>query len=256
MKIVQGRDFSRDYPSDYEKCLLNETALKVFGWNDITGRTMKIWGKNYQVIGVIKDHVAFSVHNKLEPHLYRLINDSIENDNVYSIRFVPGQEKKAMKIAMAEFKEFFPDDAFEFKNIRSRIVTENATLAWARLMRISIFFAILSIIISSIGLFGLVLFYTRNKLKEIGVRKVLGFSFGYLYFKMSWDFLKLLLISVIIAWPAAYYVYGELPGNKYPLGIWEFVIATMITVVVALITISYQIIKALNVRPVEILKDE
>lgn len=256
MKIVQGRDFSRDYPADFEKCLLNETALKVFGWSDITGRSMEIWGKNYDVIGVIKDHVAFSVHNKLEPHLYRLIGDSIENDNVYSVRFTAGHEKEVLKYVTDEFKEFFPDDAFEFKNIRSRITTENASLAWARLMKISIFFALLSIIISSIGLFGLVLFYTRNKLKEIGVRKVLGFSFGHLYFRMSWDFVKLMLISIIIAWPAAFYVYGELPGNKYPLGIWEFIIATAITLVVAILTISYQIIKALKVRPIEILKDE
>jgi len=230
--------------------------MKVFGWSDYTGRRMEIFGRFYEVIGVIKDHVAFSVHNKLEPHLYRLITDSIENDNVYSVRFAPGQEKKAMDIVTTEFKQFFPDDAFEFKNIRFRINTENATLAWARLMKISILFATLSVIISSIGLFGLVLYYTRNKLKEIGIRKVLGFSFGHLYFSMSWSFLKLLLISILIAWPAAYYVYGELPGNKYPLGPWEFVVATLITLLVAVITISYQIIRALRVRPVEILKDE
>jgi len=257
MTIVQGRNFSREYPADYEKCLLNETALKVFGWEDISGRRIKIFDNFYEVIGVIKDHVAFSVHNKLEPHLYRLMPDSIQNDKVYSVRFSPGQEKKAMEIVTQEFQKFFPDDAFEFKNIRYRISTENAVIAWNRLMKVSIFFAFLSVIISSVGLFGLILFYTRNKLKEIGIRKVLGFSFGHLYFTMSWAFLKLLLISILFAWPAAYYVYVELPGNnKYPLGIWEFVVATLITLIVAVITISYQIIRALRVRPVEILKDE
>lgn len=73
---------------------------------------------------------------------------------------------------------------------------------------------------------------------------------------MSWDFLKLLLISLILAWPSAYYVYRELPGNKYPLDIWEFLVATGIALVVAIATISYQIVRALKVKPIVILKDE
>jgi putative ABC transport system permease protein len=88
MKIVQGRDFSRDYRSDFDRCLENETAIKVFGWKDIAGRRLDVWGKSYEVVGVIKDHVAFSVHNKLEPHLYKLITDSIINDRVaFSLPF-------------------------------------------------------------------------------------------------------------------------------------------------------------------------
>jgi putative ABC transport system permease protein len=257
MKIVSGRNFSRDFPADADKCLLNETALKKFGWKDAIGKRMKIRDKYFEVIGVIKDHVAFSVHNPLEPALFRLIPDSITTDRVYSIRFMPGSEKLAMDITRQEFEEFFPDDAFEFKNIQYRIRNENAVIEWGKLMKISVCFAILSMVISSIGLFGLMLFFTRNKLKEIGIRKILGFSFGNLYFHMSSGFIKLLIISIIIAWPAAYYVYEVLPGsNKYPLQIWEFLIATMITLAVAILTISYQIIKALKVRPVEVLKDE
>ena len=257
MKIVQGRNFSREYPADYEKCLLNETAMKVFGWTDPAGKRMKINDRFYEVIGVIGDHVAFSVHNRLEPHLYRLLPDSIQSDKVYSVRFAAGSEKEGMAVVKQEFDEFFPDDAFEIKNIRYRIETENAVIAWNRLMKVSICFAFLSIIISSIGLFGLMLFYTRNKLKEIGIRKVLGFTFGNLYWSMSWVFIRLLIISVLFAWPAAYFIYEKLPGaNKFQLSIWEFVIATAITLLVALLSISYQIIRALNVRPVEILKDE
>jgi putative ABC transport system permease protein len=124
-------------------------------------------------------------------------------------------------------------------------------------MKINIAFAVISIIISSIGLFGLILFYTRHKLKEVGIRKVLGFAFRQLYYSLSSDFIKLLLISIIFAWPAAYYAYIALPGaNKYPIQIWEFVIATLLILFVALATISYQIIKAVRVNPVEILKEE
>jgi putative ABC transport system permease protein len=94
-------------------------------------------------------------------------------------------------------------------------------------------------------------------MKEVGIRKVLGFSSGSLYMTLSSGFIKLLLISVVVAWPAAYYVYKILPGaNKYGIQIWEFLIATMIILLVALATISFQIIKAVKTKPVEVLKDE
>ena len=257
MKIQTGRNFSREFPADFDKCVINETAARIFGWGDTLGKSIKIWDKNYEVIGIIEDHVAFSVHNEIEPELYRLMPDSIQNDRIYSIRFMPGMEKQASEIAFREIEEFFPDDAFELKNIQFRIQNEGAANAWKQLTKVSVFIAFISVIISSIGLFGLILFYTRSKLKEIGIRKVLGFTSGQLYFGMAFEFMQLLLIAIIIACPAAYFVHGALPGaDKYPLQAWEFVIAALITIVVALATISYQIIRALKVRPVEILKDE
>jgi hypothetical protein len=101
------------------------------------------------------------------------------------------------------------------------------------------------------------LFLTKRKMKEVGIRKVLGFSTASLYVSLSSGFLKLLSLSIIIAWPAAYYYYHVLPGaNKYGLQIWEFIAATVLILIVALATITWQIIKAIKVRPVEILKDE
>jgi putative ABC transport system permease protein len=257
MSITTGRNFSREFPADANKCLINETAAKTFGWTEPIGKHLKVKDINYEVIGVIKDYVAFSVHMPLEPHLYRLISDSISTNRVYSIRFVPGNEKKVREIASQEFEQFFPNDAFEFKNIQQLIQHDQGVEAWKRLMKVCLCFAILSVFISSIGLFGLMLFFTRSKLKEVGIRKVLGFSFGQLYYTMSALFIKLLLFSIVIAWPAAYYVYRGLPGaNKYPIQLWEFIIATLIVLLVALATISYQIVRAVKVRPVEILKDE
>ena len=94
-------------------------------------------------------------------------------------------------------------------------------------------------------------------MKEIGIRKVLGFSTMHLYYNLSSGFVKLLLISLLAAWPAAYYIYKFLPGaHKYPIQIWEFLLATGILLIVALATISFQIFKAARTRPVEVLKDE
>jgi putative ABC transport system permease protein len=258
MKIVKGRNFSRDYPGDGNKCLINEVATSVFGWKEPIGRHMKAYNKDYEVIGVIKDYVVSSVYMPNEPHFYRLNQDTILSDGVYTVNFVRGKEKRAMEIAKKEFQEFFPEDAFDFRNISSLIQNEEAVRAWKMFRKITGFTAILTIIISSIGLFGLILFYTQRKMKEVGIRKVLGFSSASLFLILSADFIKLILISVIIAWPAAYYVYKVMPAgaNKYGLQIWEFIIATLIILIVALGTISFQIIRALRIRSVEILKDE
>jgi putative ABC transport system permease protein len=257
LKMMEGRNFSREFPADNDKCLLNETAIKVFGWKDPLGRKINIRNKTFTVIGVIRDYIVFSVHNPLEPHFYRLVPDTIRSNMVFSVRYKPGYDEAAKEIVRKEFEAFFPDDAIEFKNIQTRILNENATREWGRLSRINILFAILSIFVSAIGLFGLILFFTRHKLKEIGLRKVMGFSSGQLYYTLSYEFIKLLFISIVFAWPMAYAVYKYLPSsNKYPLQIWEFLIATGIILIVAITTISYQIIKALRVRPIEILKDE
>lgn len=257
MKITSGRNFSKEFPADGNKCLINEKAAKIFGWDEGVGRHIKVFNKDFEVIGVIKDYVAFSVHNPIEPHLYRLIQDSILSNGVFTVKYIKGNEKKAMEITKKEFEQFFPEDAFEFRNIQTLIQNENAVKAWKGFRKICALIAILTIIISSIGLFGLILFFTQRKMKEVGIRKVLGFSSGSLYMTLSSGFIKLIFISIVAAWPAAYYVYKILPGaNKYGIEIWEFLLATLIILLVALATISYQIIRAVKTRPVEVLKDE
>jgi putative ABC transport system permease protein len=258
MKIVEGRNFSREYPSDGEKCLINETAVRVFRWDKPIGKHIKgKFTKDVEVIGVIKDYIPFSVHNPIEPHMYRLIPDSAGLSGVFTVRFVPGNERAARELVTEEFQKTLPDDAFEFKNIQYLILHENALKVWLVFRKMCIFFAVVSILISSIGLFGLVLFFARRKMKEIGIRKVLGFSTASLYYNLSSGFLKLLFFSLVVAWPGAYGVYKYLPGaHKYPIQIWEFLLATGILLIVALITISYQILRAAKTRPVEVLKDE
>jgi putative ABC transport system permease protein len=257
LKMLAGRNFSREYPADRNKCLINETAVNVFGWKEPIGKRINASGKYYEVVGVIKDYTVQSVFNPDEPHLYRLLPDSVISNCVYSVNFAPGKEKKAMEIVKDEFQEFFPDDAFEFRSIQFLTQNENAVKAFKGLQKITSLIAILTILISSIGIFGLILFMTQRKMKEVGIRKVLGFSYGSLYITLSSWFIRLIFISLLISWPAAYYVYRLLPGaNKYGIQLWEFVLASLIILAVAVATISYQIIKALRVRPVEILKDE
>lgn len=257
LKIVSGRNFSKDYPADGNKCLVNETAARIFEWKDPVGTHVKLYEKDYEVIGVIKDYIVSSAYSPVEPHLYRLVQDSIMNDSEYSVKYVKGKEKAAMRIVKDEFEKFFPDDAFEFQSIQVLVQNEAAVSAYKNFRKICAFIALLTLIISSIGLFGLILFFTQRKMKEVGIRKVLGFSFGNLYLTLSSGFLKLSIYSVVLAWPAAYYVYTVLPAaNKYGIQMWEFLLATTIIMLVALGTITYQIVKAVKVKPVNILKDE
>lgn len=258
IKVVDGRDFSRLHAADRNACLINETARRIFGWEDPVGRSIRIYGtKSYTVVGVVSDYVAFSVHNAIEPHVYRLIPDSISNDKVYSVRFRSGAEKEAQQVVQQVFEQHFPDDAYSFRNISTLIDNENAMKAWKSFRNVNVLFAWISVLISSIGLFGLVLFYTRRRLKEIGIRKVLGFTGTYLYMKLSAEFLWLVVLSLFISWPAAFYVYKVLPGaDKYPLQPTEFLLATAIILVVAQATMSYQLARAIRTRPAEILKDE
>lgn len=257
LNIASGRNFSKDYPADRNKCLINETAARMIGENDVVGRRIKLYGRDFEVIGVIKDYIVQSAFNPTEPHLYRLIQDSIMSDGIFSVKYTRGKEKAAMKIVKEEFEQFFPDDAFEFHNIQGLIQNESAVTAFRGFRKICSFVALLTIIISSIGLFGLILFFTQRKMKEVGLRKVLGFSVGSLYVTLSSGFIKLLLFSVLLAWPAAFWVYKALPGaNKYGIQIWEFLSATFIILFIALATITFQILKAVKIRPVDILKDE
>jgi len=257
IKIKEGRAFSKEYPADGSNCLINETAARIFRWNKPLGRHIMVYNKDYVVVGIVKDYIFQSMHNPQEPHLYRLISDTSKMMGIYTIRYLPGNERKAKQIINNEFEHSFPEDAFDFQDFRLLTLNEPALQFWKVFRNTSIFFAILSVIISSIGLFGLVMFFTKRKMKEIGIRKVFGFSFGSLYYTMAKGFIMLFLISILIAWPAAYYIYKTLPGaHIYPIGITEFLLATVIILGVAVITISYQIIKASATNPVEVLKEE
>ena len=256
MQMACGRNFSRDY-ADKNSCLINETATRIFNWKDPIGKRMKVFGKDYTVVGVMKDYYPYSPHNAIEPHLFRLMADSVGLTGLYTVRFAPGKEQQAMQIVKDEFERSYPEDVAQFRDYEHLINIDLGNKGWESFRNITIFLAVLSIIISSIGLFGLVMFYAKRKLKEIGLRKVFGFSLGSLYFTMTSGFITYILLSVLLAWPAGYWVYKNLPGaTRYPLQIWEFLLATAITLLVAILTISFQVMKASLVDPAQILKDE
>jgi putative ABC transport system permease protein len=172
LKMVYGRNFSKDYPTDNQACIINETALKVFGWDDPIGKQITLYGKKYLVIGVVKDFHPYSVHNPIPSYVMFLNNNVISGSSLISVRFTDGNEQKAKAIVTRELENLLPKDPFEFKDFGVAFYLDMAIGFWQSMKRMFLFFAVVTLVISTIGLFGLILFTVKRRTKEIGIRKV------------------------------------------------------------------------------------
>ena len=152
---------------------------------------------------------------------------------------------------------FFPNDPFEFKDFRTIFFLDGAISFWQSMKRLFLFFAVVTLLVSSMGLFGLILFTTKRRTKEIGVRKVLGSSVASIYGQLSGEIIVLLGFATFVACPAAWVIYKAMPGAyKEPLTVSEFLLAIMLVAVVAFITISYHVLKVAIRNPVDALRYE
>jgi putative ABC transport system permease protein len=257
LKMVYGRNFSKEYPSDNQGCIINETALKVFGWKDPIGRQVILLGKGYPVIGVVKDFHPFSVHNPIPTYVMFLSQNELSGSKLLTIRFTPGNEQKASRLATSELEAFFPNDPFEFKDFKTIFFLDEAISFWQTMKRLFFFFAVITLFVSSMGLFGLILFTTKRRTKEIGIRKVLGSSVISIYRQLSSEIAVLLGFATLVACPAAWIIYKTMPGAyKEPLTVAEFALAIGLVAIVAFITISYNVLKVALRNPAEALKCE
>lgn len=257
LKMVAGRNFSKDYPSDSKGCIINETALKAFGWTDPIGKLVYLFETPYPVIGVVKDFHPYSVHNPIPSYVMFLQPNKFSGSKLLTVRFAPGNEQKAHELVARELETIVPNDPFEFKDFSIIYFLDGAISFWQSLKRLFFMFAVVTLLISSIGLFGLILFTTKRRTKEIGIRKVLGSSIGAIYQKLSVEVIGLLGFAALIACPAAGLVYKYMPGAyKEPITISEFLVAIGLIALVAFITISYHVLKVAISNPVNALKYE
>lgn len=256
MKMVYGRNFSKEYPADNKACIINETALKVFGWNDPIGKQITLEGKSFPVIGVVKDFHPYSVHNPIPTYIMFLNDNVISGSTILTVRF-NGDQQKARVIATSELDDIFPNDPFEFKDFSVAFNLDEAIAFWQSMKRMFMFFSMVTLLISTIGLFGLILFTVKRRTKEIGVRKVMGSSVGSIYWQLSTEVVGMLGFATLIGCPAAIYIYLTMPGAyKEPLTVTEFLIAIALVAIIAFITISYHVLKVAVSNPVEALRYE
>ncbi|GAA4410552.1 ABC transporter permease [Nibrella viscosa] len=256
LQLVAGRDFDlTQYPTDSTGMLLNESAAKTMGFKDPIGQIVKDNGIDWHVIGVIKDFILQSPYYPTKP---MIIAGAKGFFNVMHIK-LNGAYATADNLRKAEaiFRKYNPEYPFEYRFVDEEYAKKFASEQ--RIATLSGLFAILTILISCLGLIGLATFTAQQRTKEIGVRKVLGASVLSVVALLSKDFLKLVFIAILIATPIAWYGMEQwLADFPYRVALewWMFVLAGVLAIVIALLTISFQSVKAALTNPVKSLRAE
>jgi len=254
-QFKEGRDFSRDFGSDSTAFIINETALKFMGLKNPVGETIKWDGEPFTIIGVVNDIIVESPYAAVRPMFYHLSKDI---GNVVTVRLNPKLSASASLTKIESvFKKYNPSQPFEYQFVDEQYARkfENEQ----RIGKLASFFAVLAIFISCLGLFGMASFVAEQRTKEIGIRKVLGASVFTLWKLLSTEFVLMILLSCSIAIPAAYYFLSKwLLNYEYHTTIswWVFAVSISGALVITVLTVSFQAIKAAAANPVKSLRTE
>jgi putative ABC transport system permease protein len=258
--FLEGRDFSREYISDSSGFVINETAARFMGLKHPAGETVR-WknkwlgiDKDFKIIGVIRDMLMQSPYEPVKPVIFRLGG----NSNWIYARINPNMNAvNALSKIETVFKTLIPAVPFEYKfaddEFAKKFITE------VRIGKLASLFAILAVFISCLGLFGMASFVAEQRVKEIGVRKVLGASVFNIWKLLCGDFVVLVILSVLVAVPTAYYfMHNWLQNYQYRTEIswWVFATAGMAAICITILTVSHQGIKAALISPVKSLRTE
>ena len=255
--IVSGRNFSHDFPADDTTAfILNETAVKDFGWTtqDAVGKKVNQQGKNGTVIGVAKDFHYQSLHERIQPMLFTLnkyamskLSIHVKSDNIPSV----------MSKLQEKWRTLAPGLPFEYTFLDQDY--DRLYAADAKLGKVTGIFSMLAIFVGCLGLLGLTSFSVERRVKEIGIRKVLGATSGHVVFIISSEFIKLIGIAFVLAVPVTYYMIGQWLNNftdHITIGPASFLIAGAAVLAVTWLTVSYLSFKAASTNPSEALRNE
>jgi putative ABC transport system permease protein len=254
-RLVAGRDFSRDFPTDTNSFIVNEAAVKFMGLKNPVGTIVKWDGWPFTIIGVVSDMLMESPYSPVRPSIYCTVKDHSD----YVILRVPAG--KDMQTALDECKKVFtrysPAEPFNYMFADQAYAGKFGDEQ--RIGRLAGVFATLAILISCLGLFGMASFMAEQRTREIGVRKVLGASVLNLWGLLSKQFVALVFLSLLIALPlSGWFMHSWLQGYTYRSGLpwWIFALAAAGALLITLLTVSYQAIKAAMTNPVESLRSE
>jgi predicted permease len=258
--VVRGRNLSHLRATDSTQAVLvNETFAKEAGWKEPVGQVVNFWfnqHKLFTVAGVVKDHHFAPLNEKIRPQVFVLKN----KDNGYGrvlIRIRPGSETASLRHIEQTFKKLFPTNPYAYTFLdEENAKSYESEAKWKQIM---LFGAVLTIFVSCIGLFGLATYAAERRTKEIGIRKVLGASVPGIVRLLSSDFLKLVCLSFVVAFPAAWYATGQWLQNypyRVPAGTWIFALAALLAILIAFCTVSFQSVRAALTNPVKSLRSE
>jgi putative ABC transport system permease protein len=264
MEITTGRNFSREFTSDAEgSVLINEAAVRKLGWQDspLGKKLGVIMGldkrKHYEVVGVVKDYHFKSLHEEIRPLVIFRGNPYGGEFGQLSVRLRPENIPATMALLESTWGEFESKYPFEYSFLNDRYDTLYRTEE--RLGQLFGYFTALAVLIGSLGLFGLTSFVAEQRTKEIGIRKVLGASVSGIVALLLKDFTKWVLVAVMIAWPVGYLLMHSWLQNfayRIGLGMGTFVLAAALALMIAVLTVAYQTIKASLANPADSLHYE
>jgi predicted permease len=254
-QFLEGRDFSREYASDSVAIIVNETAVKYMGLENPVGTFLTFGDEQAEIIGVTKDMVMQSPYEPVKQALFFIDYDRVDYIN---IKIKPDAVAgNAISRIERVFAKVVPSAKFDYRFVDQEF--SNKFESEQRLGNLAGVFTLLAILISCLGLFGLASFVAEQRTKEIGIRKVLGASVLNLWKMLSKDFVMLVLISCMVAIPIVYYFMGRwLESYEYRMEIswWTFGFAIAGALLITVLTVSFQAIKAANVNPVKSLRTE
>ena len=252
--IKEGRDFSREHPSDSSAAIINESALRIMNFKDPIGQIIKYGGKDFTIVGVVHDMITQSPYAPLEPSVF-FCSGWLQ---ALTIRISGKQPvNKSLDQIAGLFKKYDPDTPFAYRFVDDEYAKKFT--AEEKIGNLAGFFAVFAIFISCLGLFGLSSYVAEQRTKEIGLRKVLGASVLNVWQLLSKEFIILTLVSFIIATPLAdYFMTNWLNNYSYRVHLswWIFGITAAGSLIITLLTISYQAIRAGLANPVKSLRTE
>ncbi len=255
LEITEGRDFSRAYATDSVAFMINEAAVKQMNIQDPIGKWISAWDKKGHIIAILKDYHTHSLHEPIKPLIVDVKEDLYFG--VIMVRTEPGKTQEALASIDKVYREINPNYPFAYQFLDQeyeKLYRNEQVIA-----KLSNVFAGLALIISCLGLLGLAMYSAEQRLKEIGIRKVLGATAGGITVLFSKDFIQLIGVSFIIAAPVAWYIMGRWLSNfahRIDLTWWFFALAGMLAVFVTLLTVSFQVLKTAMANPVNALRSE
>ncbi len=255
LEFVDGRAFSEENGADTSKIIFNEAAIRVMNLKDPIGKKIRLWDQyDLEIAGVVKDFHFSSLHEVVNPAFFRLTPG---NTWTIMIRLEAGREKETLASLTKLYSQFNPGFTFEYQFQDVEYAEQYASEQ--RVATLSSYFAVIAILISCLGLFGLAAFTAERRLKEIGIRKALGSSSTNIVILLSGDFTRMVLLSIFLGLPVSYWLLNRWLADfafHIDLEVWYFLASGGVALLIAWITVASQAIKAASVNPVKCLRTE
>ena len=257
MEILEGRSFKDDFNTDISNFVVNEEAVKYMGMEDPLGKKLTFWGVEGEIIGVVKDFHHVSLHREILPHVFAIHPSFYQALGQIFIKVDPVELDKTLDFIETTTRNFAPDYPYTYSFIEEGLGKLYETEQ--KLGKLITWFSLLSIFISCLGIFGLTVFMSEQRTKEVGIRKVNGAVFSDLVLILNRDLVKWIVLAFVIAVPLSWYtMHSWLQNFAYRTGIssWMFIITGLGVLILALVTASGVIICAARTNPAESLRYE